>query len=102
RLLSIHDDGGADAFRRVFAGNKVALNEYLLFQRGEILRIDRVRVSHFRERFDLRLDGIEYLEPLGLFRPTGESETAQIPRESHAAADDHLMVRAFAAQPFAG
>ena len=49
RLPAIHHHRRAHALGGVLAGDEVALDQDLLFQRGEILRIDRKCVAHFRQ-----------------------------------------------------
>ena len=101
RLPPIHDDGAADALRRVLATDQMPLDQHLLFQRGQILQHFRKGILHFRQLFDARLDQLEDRRALGLFRPAGKGAVPQVARQADAAADDDLMMRPFAAQPFA-
>ena len=102
RLLAIHDHRAADAFGRVLATDEMTFHEHLLLERGKILEQLRKGILHFRKRFHLRLDLLEDLGAFGLFRPAGKGALAQIARQPHATADDDLVMRAFAAQPFPG
>ena len=101
-LPAVHDHGGTDTLGGMLAGDEMTLDEHLLFQRGEVLRIDGKGIAHFREGLDLGLDRFEDLQALMLFRPTGKGEILDVAREAHAAADDDLVVRDFAPHPFTG
>ena len=101
RLPAIHDHGAAHALRRMFAADEVALDQYLLLQRGKVLQQFRKRILHLGQLLDARLDQLENLRPLRFLRPTGKGPLLEVPRQAHAAADHDLMMRPFAAQPFA-
>src|SRR4030095_15288262 len=80
----------------------MTLNEDLLFERGEILRIDRVCIGHFRQVFDTGFDRLEDLDALAALCPAGKREIAKIAGEPNAAGDDDLLMRPLAVEPFAG
>src|ERR1043166_5468903 len=79
-LAPVHDDRATCAFCGVFTADEMPLNQLL----------------------DPRLDQVENRNALGFLCPTGKGTVTEIARKTHPAADHDLMMRAFAAQPFAG
>jgi hypothetical protein len=100
-LPAVHDHRAPDALRRMLAADQMALDQHLLFQCGKVLQQFGKGILHLRQFFDTRLDQLENLRSLGFLRPAGKCALLEIPGEANAAANDDLMMRPLAAQPFA-
>ena len=100
-LAAIDNDGAAYVLRGVLPTNEMPLDQDLLFQRREILQHFRKRILHFRQLLDAWFNQLKDLSALGFLGPPGKGALPEISCEPDAAADHDLVMRPFAAQPFA-